>query len=73
MSVCKILGKQREPFSPNTDNILAFFTAFEWDRVFESAMDKQEVICNAGLCPNYFSVNASVLAVVFRQQFSKNQ
>ena len=40
MSVCKILGKQREPFSPNTDNILAFFTAFEWDRVLESAMDK---------------------------------
>ena len=28
------------------------------------------MICNAELCPNYFSVNVSVLAVVFRQQFS---
>ena len=26
-----------------------------------------EVIYNAELCPNYFSVNVSVLAVVFRQ------
>ena len=40
MSVCKILGKQRESLSPNTDNILAFFIAFEWDRVLESVMDK---------------------------------
>ena len=31
------------------------------------------MICNAELCPNYFSVNVSVLAVVFRQQFSKNR
>ena len=29
------------------------------------------MICNAKLCPNCFSVNFSVLAVVFRQQFSK--
>ena len=29
------------------------------------------MICNAELCPNYFSVNVSVLAVVFRGQFSK--
>ena len=28
-------------------------------------------ICNAELCLNYFSVNASVLAVVFRQQIFK--
>ena len=27
---------------------------------------------NAKLCPNYFSVNVSVLAVVFRQQIKKN-
>ena len=26
---------------------------------------------NAKLCPNYFSVNVSVLAVVFRQQILK--
>ena len=31
------------------------------------------MICNAKLCPNYFSVTVSVLAVVFRRQFSKNQ
>ena len=31
------------------------------------------MICNAELCPNYFSVNVSVLAVVFRRQFSKNR
>ena len=36
-------------------------------------MDKLEVICNAELCPNYFSVNVSVVAVVFHQQFSKNR
>ena len=30
------------------------------------------MICNAELCPNYFSVNVFVLAVVFRRQFSKN-
>ena len=29
--------------------------------------------CNVELCPNYFSVNVSVLAVVFRRQFSKNR
>ena len=40
MSVFKILVKWRESFSPNTDNILAFFIAFEWDRVLESVMDK---------------------------------
>ena len=37
-------------------------------RVLERAMEKQEVICNAELCPNYFSVNVSVLAVVFRKK-----
>ena len=31
------------------------------------------MICNAELCPNYFSVNVSVLAVVFRQQILKNR
>ena len=34
-------------------------------------MDKKEVKCNAKLRCNEFSVNVSVLAVVFRQQFSK--
>ena len=36
-------------------------------------MDKKEVKCNAKLRPNYFSVNVSVLAVVFHGEFSKNQ
>ena len=36
-------------------------------------MDKKEVKCNAKLRRNEFSVNVSVLAVVFRQQFSKNR
>ena len=36
-------------------------------------MDKKEVICNAELCPKYFYVDVFVLAVVFRQQFSKNR
>ena len=31
------------------------------------------MICNAELCPNYFSVNVSVLTVVFRRQILKNQ
>ena len=31
------------------------------------------VICNAELCPNYFSVNVSILAVVFHRQISENQ
>ena len=35
-------------------------------------MDKWEEICNAELCPNYFSVNVSALAVVLRQQSFKN-
>ena len=29
--------------------------------------------CNAKLSPNYFSVNFSVLAVVFHRQISKNR
>ena len=60
-------------FSPNTNNFLAFFIVFEWGSILEIAMDKLEVICNAELCPNYFSVNVSVVAVVFHQQFSKNR
>ena len=31
------------------------------------------MICKSKLCPNYFSVNVSVLAVVFRRQFSRYQ
>ena len=60
-------------FSPNTNNFLAFFIVFEWGSILEIAMDKLEVICNAELCPNYFSVNVFVLAVVFRRQFLKNR
>ena len=71
--VCKKLDKWWESFSPNTNNFLAFFIVFEWNRILESAMDKQEVICNAKLYPNYFSVNVSVIAVAFRRQFSANQ
>ena len=38
--VCKKLDKRRELFSPNTDNVLAFFIFFEWGRILESAMDE---------------------------------
>ena len=30
------------------------------------------MMCNTELCPNCFSVNVSVLALVFRQQILKN-
>ena len=58
-------------FSPNTNNFLAFFIVFEWGSILETAMDKLEVICNAELCPNYFSVNVFVRAVVFPDKFQK--
>ena len=58
-------------FSPNTNNFLAFFIVFEWGSILEIAMDKLEVICNAELCPNYFSVNVFVRAVVFPDKFQK--
>ena len=35
MWICKKLNKQRELFSPNTDNFLAFFYAFEWGRILK--------------------------------------
>ena len=38
--VRKKLDKQRESFSPNTNNFLAFFIVFEWGRILESEMDK---------------------------------
>ena len=38
--VSKKLDKRRESFSPNTDNLLAFFIVFEWNRILESAIDK---------------------------------
>ena len=44
-----------------------FLSVFECGRILESAMYKYEVICNAELCPNYFSVNDSVIVVAFRQ------
>ena len=33
------LDKRQELFSPNTDNLLAFFV-FEWGRSLESAVDQ---------------------------------
>ena len=61
----KKLDKRRESFLPNTDNFLAVVTVFNWGRIFENAIGKWEVKCNVKLRPNYFSVNVSVLAVVF--------
>ena len=52
IQVSKKLDKQRESFSPNTDYLLAFFIVFEWGRILESAMDKQEVKRNAKLRRN---------------------
>ena len=60
-----------ESFLPNTDNFLAFYIAFECGKTFESAMAKHEKHCNAQLSFIYFSVNVSVLAVLFRRQLSK--
>ena len=34
-------------------------------------MDKQEVLRNAELCPNYFSLNVPVLGVAFHRQIKK--
>ena len=69
--VFKKLDKQKESFSPNTENFLAFFIVFEWGRILKSEMEKNEVKCNTKLRSNYFSVNVSVLAIAFRQQISK--
>ena len=38
--LCKKLDKRQVSFSPITDNFLAFFIVFEWDKILESAMDK---------------------------------
>ena len=38
--VFKKLDKQRESFSPNTGNFLAFFVVFECCKILKSAMDK---------------------------------
>ena len=38
-----------------------------------TSLKEQEVKCNAQLCPNYFSVNVSVLAIVFHRQLSRNR
>ena len=50
--VRKKLDKQRESFSPNTNNFLASFIVLEQGRILESAMDKQEVKFNAKLRRN---------------------
>ena len=73
MWVCGKFDKKREWFLPNTDNILVFFIVFEWGRISESAVDKEEVKRNEKLRFNYFSVNVSILPVVFRQQIKKAQ
>ena len=59
--------------SPNTSNIFAFIIVFEWGRILKSAMDKNEVKCNAKLRSNYFSLNVSILAIIFCQKISKNR
>ena len=68
VKLCEKVDQFVKKFSPNTDNFLAFFIAFEQVRIWENVMDKQEVIRNAELCPSYNSANAFVLAVVFRQK-----
>ena len=40
MWVCKKLDKRGESFSPNTDNLLAFFVVFESGKVLENVMDE---------------------------------
>ena len=52
---------------------LNIFYCFRWTSFFESAMDKYEVIFNAKLRPNFFSVNVTLLAVVFGRQISKKR
>ena len=52
---------------------LSGFSVFKWGRIFESAIGKWEVKCNLKLRPNYFSVNVSLLADIFRRQISKNR
>ena len=52
LEICKKLDRRRELFSPNTDNILAYFIVSEWGRILESVMDKQEVRFNAKLRRN---------------------
>ena len=39
-------------FKKKTNNFLAFGIVFEWGRILESAMGKQEVKCNKKLCHN---------------------
>ena len=70
MSFEKISSTMRVVFTKYR-KFLAFFIVFEWGRILESAIDKWEVKCNVKLCPNYFSVNVSVPAAVFRRQFKK--
>ena len=41
------------------------FILFEWGRILKGAMGTNEVKSNAKLRSNYFSVNVSVLAIVF--------
>ena len=52
---------------------LSGFFVFKWGRIFESAIGKWEVKSNLKLRTNYFSVNVSLLADIFRRQISKNR
>ena len=64
----KKLDQWQGLFSPNTD----IFIVFEWGRILESEIDKQELKFNVKLRPNCFSVNVSILAVVFCRQILKD-
>ena len=48
-----------------------FFIVFEWDRIFESAMDKWEMKYNVELHLNYFSANVFVLACCISPTYFK--
>ena len=69
IKACKKLGKQRELLRPNTGNILVLIIVFQWGRIYESAVDKSELKCNAKLHPSYFSVNVNKLVVKFRRKY----
>ena len=55
----KNLDKLMESLFAKYRQIFSDFIVFEWDRIFESAIDKQEVKYNKQSCPNYFSRNFS--------------
>ena len=38
--VCKKIDKRQWSFPPNTNKVLGLFIISEWDRIFESVVDK---------------------------------